>query len=129
MPKTTVDSQESPVTMKKLLPRKKLNYSSAKRKVMGINEVNSKVLTATPCRKIIQANHIKKQDKCLKKKKLDEEFKKLKQKIEKGERRGRNALRGGQGGGLRGRGSRGGKMGIVGRRNLRRGRSIDNPKL
>ena len=115
--------------MKKLLPRKKLNYSSAKRKVMGINKANSKVLTATPCRKIIQANHIKKQDKRLKKKKLDEEFKKLKQKIEKGERRGRNALRGGRGGGLRGRGSRGGKMGIVGRRNLRRGRSIDNPKL
>ena len=53
----------SPVTIKKLLPMKKLKKKEIKRKPVGIKEAKSRILTSTPCRKLIEENHEKKTEK------------------------------------------------------------------
>ena len=50
----------SPVTIKKLLPLKKMKIRENNRKPVGIKKADSKILTSTPCRKVIEENHEKK---------------------------------------------------------------------
>ena len=59
--KRTINSSvSSPVTIKKLLPLKKMKTRQIKRKPVGIIKTDSKILTSTPCRKVIEENHEKK---------------------------------------------------------------------
>ena len=59
--KRTINSPvNSPVTIKKLLPLKKMKTRQIKRKPVGIKTADSKILTSTPCRKVIEENHEKK---------------------------------------------------------------------
>ena len=59
--KRTINSPvSSPVTIKKLLPLKKMKTRENKRKPVGIKKADSKILTSTPCRKVIEDNHEKK---------------------------------------------------------------------
>ena len=70
----------SPVTIKKLLPIKKLKKKEIERKPVGIKKAQSKILTSTPCRKLIEENHEKKTLKRLRKSQIAkkiEEFKKV----------------------------------------------------
>ena len=48
------------VTMKKLIPIKKMKKNKAERKPVGIKKANSKILTSTSCRKLVKENHEKK---------------------------------------------------------------------
>ena len=59
--KGTINSPvSSPVTIKKLLPLKKMKTRENKRKPVGIKKADFKILISTPCRKVIQENHEKK---------------------------------------------------------------------
>ena len=67
--KRTINSPvSSPVTIKKLLPLKKMKTRENKRKPVGIKKADSKILTSTPCRKVIEENREKKTIKRQKKK-------------------------------------------------------------
>ena len=74
--KRTINSPvSSPVTMKKLLPLKKMKTREIKRRPAGIKKkADFKILTSTPCRKVTEENHEKK---TIKRKKKSETAKKI----------------------------------------------------
>ena len=85
--KRTINSPvSSPVTIKKLLPLKNMKTREIKRKSVGINKADSKILTSTPCRKVIEENHEKKTIKRQKKSELAKKIEVFKKEVAKKER-------------------------------------------
>ena len=76
----------SPVTIKKLLPLKKMKIRENNRKPVGIKKADSKILTSTPCRKIIEENHEKKTMKRQKKSEIAKKIELFKKEVAKKER-------------------------------------------
>ena len=76
----------SPVTIKKLLPLKKMKTRENKRKPVGIKKADSKILTSTPCRKVIEENHEKKTIKRQKKSEIAKKIEVFKKEVAKKER-------------------------------------------
>ena len=85
--KRTINSPvSSPVTIKKLLPLKKMKTRENKRKPVGIKKADSKILTSTPCRKVIEENHEKKTIKRQKKSEIAKKIEVFKKEVAKKER-------------------------------------------
>ena len=85
--KRTINSPvSSPVTIKKLLPLKKMKMRENKRKPVGIKKADSKILTSTPCRKVIEENHEKKTIKRQKKSEIAKKIEVFKKEVAKKER-------------------------------------------
>ena len=76
----------SPVTIKKLLPIKQLKKKEIERKPVGIKKAQSKILTGTPCRKLIEESHKKKTLKRLRKSQIAKKIKEFKKEMAKKER-------------------------------------------
>ena len=76
----------SPVTIKKLLPLKKMKIRENNRKPVGIKKADSKILTSTPCRKVIEENHEKKTIKRQKKSEIAKKIEVFKKEVAKKER-------------------------------------------
>ena len=76
----------SPVTIKKLLPLKKMKIRENNRKPVGIKKADSKILTSTPCRKVIEENHEKKTIKTQKKSEIAKKIEVFKKEVAKKER-------------------------------------------
>ena len=76
----------SPVTIKKLLPLKKMKIRKNNRKPVGIKKADSKILTSTPCRKVIEENHEKKTIKRQKKSEIAKKIEVFKKEVAKKER-------------------------------------------
>ena len=76
----------SPVTIKKLLPLKKMKIRENNRKPVGIKKADSKILTSTPCRKVIEENHEKKTMKRQKKSEIAKKIELFKKEVAKKER-------------------------------------------
>ena len=76
----------SPVTIKKLLPLKKMKIRENNRKPVGIKKADSKILTSTPCRKVIEENHEKKTMKRQKKSEISKKIELFKKEVAKKER-------------------------------------------
>ena len=76
----------SPVTIKKLLPLKKMKIRENNRKPVGIKRADSKILTSTPCRKVIEENHEKKTIKRQKKSEIAKKIEVFKKEVAKKER-------------------------------------------
>ena len=76
----------SPVTIKKLLPLKKMKTRENKRKPVGIKKADSKILASTPCRKVIEKNHEKKTIKRQKKSEIAKKIEVFKEEVAKKER-------------------------------------------
>ena len=76
----------SPVTIKKLLPLKKMKIRENNRKQVGIKKADSKILTSTPCRKVIEENHEKKTIKRQKKSEIAKKIEVFKKEVAKKER-------------------------------------------
>ena len=76
----------SPVTIKKLPPIKKLKKKEIKRKPVGIKKAQSKILTSTLCRKLIEENNKKKTLKRMRKTKIAKKLEELKKEVAKKER-------------------------------------------
>ena len=76
----------SPVTIKKLLPLKKMKIRENNRKPVGIKKADSKILTSTPCRKVIEENHEKKIIKRQKKSEIAKKIEVFKKEVAKKER-------------------------------------------
>ena len=76
----------SPVTIKKLLPLKKMKTRKNKRKPVGIKKADSKILTSTSCRKVIEENHEKKTIKRQKKSEIAKKIEVFKKEVAKKER-------------------------------------------
>ena len=76
----------SPVTIKKLLPLKKMKIRENNRKPVGIKKADSKILTSTPCRKVIEENHEKKTMKRQKKSEIAKKLELFKKEVAKKER-------------------------------------------
>ena len=76
----------SPVTIKKLLPLKKMKIRENNRKPVGIKKADSKILTSTPCRKVIEENHEKKTIKRQKKSEIAKKIELFKKEVAKKER-------------------------------------------
>ena len=82
--KRTINSPvSSPVTIKKLLPLKKMKTRENKRKP---KKADSKILTSTPCRKVIEENHEKKTIKRQKKSEIAKKIEVFKKEVAKKER-------------------------------------------
>ena len=75
-----------PVTIKKLLPLKKMKIRENNRKPVGIKKADSKILTSTPCRKVIEENHEKKTIKRQKKSEIAKKIEVFKKEVAKKER-------------------------------------------
>ena len=58
-----------------------MKKNEAKRKPVGIKKANSKILTSTPCRKLVQENHEKKTAKRLKKAEVAKNWRITKKKL------------------------------------------------
>lgn len=71
----------SPVTIKKLLPIKVMKKTVTQRKPVGIKKANSKILTSTPCRKVIGENHEKKMKKRENKAEVEKKMQEVKKEI------------------------------------------------
>ena len=85
--KRTINSPvSSSVTSKKLLPLKKMKTRGNKRKPVGIKKADSKILTSTPCRKVIEENHEKKTIKRQKKSEIAKKIEVFKKEVAKKER-------------------------------------------
>ena len=80
----------SPVTIKKMLPMKKLKKKEIKRKPVGIKKAKSRILTSTPCRKLIEENHEKKTVKRMRKVEIAKKLEEFKKEVAKKERMRRN---------------------------------------
>ena len=76
----------SPVIIKKLLPLKKMKIRENNRKPVGIKKADSKILTSTPCRKVIEENHEKKTIKRQKKSEIAKKIEVFKKEVAKKER-------------------------------------------
>ena len=76
----------SPVTIKKLLPLKKMKIRENNRKPVGIKKADSKILTSTPCRKVIEENHEEKTTKRQKKSEIAKKIEVFKKEVAKKER-------------------------------------------
>ena len=76
----------SPVTVKKLLPLKKMKIRENNRNPVGIKKADSKILTSTPCRKVIEENHEKKTMKRQKKSEIAKKIELFKKEVAKKER-------------------------------------------
>ena len=84
--KRTINSPvSSPVTIKKLLPLKKMKTRQIKRKPVRIKKADSKILTSTPCRKVIVENHEKKTIKRQKKSEIAKKIEVFKKEVAKKE--------------------------------------------
>ena len=85
--KRTINSPvSSPVTIKKLLLLKKMKTRKNKRKPVRIKKADSKILTSTPCRKVIEENHEKKTIKRQKKSEIAKKIEVFKKEVVKKER-------------------------------------------
>ena len=68
------------------LPLKKMKTRENKRKPVGIKKADSKILTSTPCRKVIKENHEKKTIKRQKKSEIAKKIEVFKKEVAKKER-------------------------------------------
>ena len=65
---------------------KKKKKNEVKRKPVGITKANSKILTSTPCRKLVKENHEKKTAKRLRKAEVAKKLEAYKKKVAKKEK-------------------------------------------
>ena len=73
---------------------KKLKKNEVKRKPVSIKKVNSKILTSTPCRKLVKENHEKKTAKRLRKAEVAKKFEAYKKETAKKEKEEKKARKG-----------------------------------
>ena len=73
---------------------KKMKKNEVKRKPVGIKKANSKILTSTPCRKLVKENHEKKTAKRLRKVEVAKKLEAYKKEVAKKQKEEKKARKG-----------------------------------